>query len=102
MCGHNTYDLPVRYDHLDPKGRWLVMQQYIKNQRNRCWHCEGRLDLPPPQHITDRCIKWELFGGDADTFLAAPVHLQHNHTTMKTEGAVHAYCNAVLWQYYGR
>lgn len=32
-------------------------------------------------------------------FLQHPIHLQHNHTTGMTEGAVHNYCNAVMWQY---
>ena len=35
-------------------------------------------------------------------FLSHPIHLQHNHETNMTEGAVHARCNAVLWQYEGR
>jgi len=30
------------------------------------------------------------------------MHLHHNHETDMTEGAVHAYCNAVLWQYEGK
>jgi hypothetical protein len=30
------------------------------------------------------------------------IHLQHCHKTNMTEGAVHAYCNAVLWQYEGK
>jgi hypothetical protein len=34
--------------------------------------------------------------------LLHPVHLQHSHVTGLTEGAVHAFCNAVLWQYEGR
>jgi hypothetical protein len=34
--------------------------------------------------------------------LKSPIHLQHDHDTGLTEGAVHAYCNAVLWQYEGR
>ena len=35
-------------------------------------------------------------------FLQYPIHLQHNHDTGMTEGAVHNYCNAVMWQYEGR
>ena len=31
-----------------------------------------------------------------------PIHLQHSHNTGVTEGAVHNYCNAVMWQYDGR
>jgi hypothetical protein len=29
------------------------------------------------------------------------VHLHHSHETGMTIGAVHARCNAVLWQYHG-
>jgi len=35
-------------------------------------------------------------------FLKNPVHLQHNHDSDLTEGAVHAKCNGVMWQYHGR
>ena len=35
-------------------------------------------------------------------FLKNPIHLQHDHDTNMTEGAVHAKCNAVLWEYYGK
>lgn len=102
MCGHNTYDLPVRYDALDIKARWLVMQQYIKTQRNRCYFCENRLDTDPPTHVMQAVINWKLFGCRPEDWMAQPVHLQHNHTTMKTEGAVHALCNAYWWQVHGR
>ncbi|AGI61771.1 hypothetical protein VCO139_0016 [Vibrio phage VCO139] len=30
-----------------------------------------------------------------------PIHLHHDHNTGMTIGAVHARCNAVLWEYYG-
>jgi hypothetical protein len=33
-------------------------------------------------------------------FLKWPVHLHHSHDTGMTIGAVHSYCNAVLWQYH--
>ena len=42
---------------------------------------------------------WDLF---PPNFLKYKVHLQHNHSTGMTEGAVHALCNAVMWQYEGR
>jgi hypothetical protein len=35
------------------------------------------------------------------TMFKYPVHLHHNHVTGMTIGAVHALCNAVLWQYLG-
>ena len=34
-------------------------------------------------------------------FFKWPVHLHHSHDTGMTIGAVHARCNAVLWQYHG-
>ena len=37
-----------------------------------------------------------------ESFFKYPVHLHHSHDTGKTIGAVHAYCNAVLWEYYGQ
>ena len=47
-------------------------------------------------YITNKYIDWDLF---PENFLKAPIHLQHNHNTGMTEGAVHNYCNAVMWQY---
>ena len=35
-------------------------------------------------------------------FFKWPVHLHHCHDTGMTTGAVHCYCNAVLWQYPGK
>jgi hypothetical protein len=35
-----------------------------------------------------------------ELFLKYPVHLHHSHVTGLTIGAVHAYCNAVLWVYH--
>ena len=36
-----------------------------------------------------------------ENFFKYPVHLHHSHYTGMTIGAVHANCNAVLWQYHG-
>jgi len=53
----------------------------------------------PPEFLSlEKRIDWDLF---PPGFLKNPVHLHHNHDTGMTIGAVHAYCNAVLWQYYG-
>ena len=49
--------------------------------------------------IKNKKINWKLF---PPNFLKYPIHLQHCHKTGWTEGAVHAYCNAVMWQYEGR
>lgn len=95
------YDLPVDYTKLDwRKGeRRLVREQYVREQAGRCLWCECPLDRDPPENITEKDINWDLF---PPGFLRNPVHLQHNRTTKMTEGAVHAYCNAVMWQYHGR
>ena len=61
--------------------------------------CTESLSKPAPKHITDQKINWKLF---PPNFLKAPIHLQHDHKTGMTEGAVHNYCNAVMWQYEGR
>lgn len=93
------YDLPVDYTKLSAKKRKEVRLQYIEEQDNKCYLCESELDQEPPKHVTDLKINLDLF---PPFFLSHPIHLQHCHETNMTEGAVHAYCNAVLWQYYGR
>lgn len=92
-------DLPVDYTKLDWQDRTLVREQYIKEQGGDCWFCHTPLVNKPPEKITKKKIDLSLF---PPNFLKYPVHLQHNHDTGMTEGAVHAYCNAVLWQYHRR
>ena len=87
------------YKELEPKDRRLVREEYIKLQNGLCMFCKTPLNDNPPSKVTDLIIRWEYF---PQNFLKYPVHLQHCHKTGLTEGAVHAYCNAVLWQYYGR
>ena len=99
MDGHNTFELPCNYDKLTPRERRKVREQYVKLQRNRCMWCNERLDLDPPARILAMKIDWDLF---QPGFRKYPVHLQHCHTTGKTEGAVHMFCNAYMWQYHGR
>lgn len=72
---------------------------YETSQRNYCQHCGVRLYLDPPQY--KRRIDWRAFPGGKAGFLRYPVHLHHDHNTGMTIGAVHAYCNAVLWQFHG-
>lgn len=93
--------LPVEYSKLDwRKGeKAIVREQYIVEQKGLCYYCGKELSEPPPKEVTDKIINWELF---PPNFLIHPIHLQHNHNTDMTEGAVHAYCNAVLWQYEGK
>lgn len=92
----NKYTLPVNYNKLHWTERRMVRLQYIEEQNNKCYYCGEDLNQKPPKHITDKPINWKLF---PDNFLQYPIHLQHNHNTGMTEGAVHSYCNAVMWQY---
>lgn len=92
-------NLPVDYTKLTQQERRKVRLQYIKDQNNLCYYCNQTLDKPAPKEITNKPINWKLF---PKGFLDYPIHLQHNHTTGMTEGAVHNYCNAVMWQYEGR
>ena len=91
--------LPVLYDSLGPKEKKRVREEYIARQGGLCMFCNSPLSDQPPSSITDKPIRWIAF---PKNFTVYPVHLQHDHSTGLTEGAVHMYCNAVLWQYHGR
>jgi hypothetical protein len=93
------YKLPVLYSKMDWKDRRAVREQYIEEQNKICYWCKESLDADPPKHIKDKKINWKLF---PPNFLRHPIHLQHDHSSDLTEGAVHARCNAVMWQYHGR
>lgn len=90
--------LPVKYSELDQTERREIRYQYIIKQRRRCCHCKMSLDLPPPDYIQMMKIDRSLF---PENFFSHPVHLHHNHDTDLTIGAIHCYCNAVLWEYEG-
>lgn len=91
--------LPTDYTKLNAKQKKLVRELYIEEQDNKCWACGELLSGSPRQDIIETKINYKLF---PPGFLKNPIHLQHNHDTNMTEGAVHAKCNAVLWQYYGK
>lgn len=92
-------ELPVDYTTLTFAERRQVREKYIELQNGKCFFCKGDLDKEAPDNIKEKKIKWSLF---PENFLKYPVHLQHCHDTDMTEGAVHNYCNAVMWQYHGR
>ena len=91
--------LPVHYSKLNTKTRKRVREQYIKEQNGKCMFCNEKLNQLPAKGIRDAKIDWGLF---PTGFLKYPIHLQHNHETDLTEGAVHAKCNAYMWQYENR
>ena len=76
-----------------------MREEYIAFQKGKCFYCGGAINKVPPKEIMVREIDWSFF---PENFLKYPIHLQHDHNTGMTEGAVHSYCNAVMWQYLGR
>ena len=90
--------LPVNYNQCSTDMRRLVRQEYVRVQEGLCAYCSQSLDGPAAQHIEKTPIKTSLF---PIGFFNNPVHLHHDHGTGMTIGAVHARCNAYLWQYKG-
>ena len=89
---------PQEYSELSWQERKRLREQYIKAQDNKCFYCKENIHKDPPKRITKKSIDWDLF---PEGFLKYPIHLQHDHDTDMTKGAVHAYCNALMWQYEG-
>ena len=91
-------DLPVRYDELLPYEKRLVRNQYAEIQKGKCFYCGSDLSGPPSDEVAKKRVNRNLF---PRTFFSYPIHLHHSHEDGMTIGAVHNYCNAVLWQYEG-
>lgn len=88
------WDLPVNYSLLTWQECREVREQYMRQQKGLCYYCKTALNQKPDQTLS---IDLGLF---PPGFMDNPVHLHHHHVTDTTIGAVHAYCNAVLWQYW--
>ena len=86
----------ANYTKLNWQERRTLREKYIAEQNNKCYWCGVSLKEEP---IKDKEINAKLF---PQNFMDHPIHLQHCHKTGMTEGAVHAYCNAVMWQYHQR
>lgn len=91
---------PQDYRKLTQPERRKLREAYVAEQDGKCFHCNGYLNAEPPAKIIGKPINWKRFPGGVQ-FLRYPVHLHHCHKTGMTIGAVHAYCNAFLWQYHG-
>ncbi|MCK5788781.1 MAG: hypothetical protein KAH32_07270 [Chlamydiia bacterium] len=89
--------LPADYNDLTQDQRREVRQRYISVQKGKCYHCGCSLVGDASGRIRKLPINKELF---PKTFFKYPIHLHHSHSTGMTIGAVHNYCNAVLWQYH--
>lgn len=88
--------LPANYNNLNQNERRNVRNLYVFLQKGFCYYCKKSLNEKPEMNLK---IKWNLF---PENFLKYPVHLHHCHVSGMTIGAVHSYCNAVLWQYHGQ
>ena len=91
-------NLPVDYDSLKAHEKKPVRDEYVRIQKGRCYFCDMPLSGKACKSILSLPIDLRFF---PPNFLKYPVHLHHSHDTGKTLGAVHSYCNAVLWQYKG-
>lgn len=91
-------DLPQDYTSLSSQSRRQVREQYIQEQEGLCHHCGDTLFRSSSRQVCLLMINEELF---PENFFDHPIHLHHDHNTGLTIGAVHAQCNAALWQYHG-
>jgi hypothetical protein len=90
--------LPVNYNEIPVDERRLVREEYVRVQEGKCHHCGNPLDGDATMEVLGKRIDARLF---PKNFFRWPVHLHHDHKTGMTIGAVHSYCNAVLWQHHG-
>lgn len=89
---------PRLYRMMSQPERAALRREYIKEQGGRCYYCKAPLTEKPPSKVAKLKIDKRRF---PSTFFKFPVHLHHCHVSGFTLGAVHAHCNAVLWQYHG-
>lgn len=91
-------NLPADYNSMDWRERRAARLEYIRRQGGKCSHCGANLKDGPRDDVAAMPVKRRLFPA---RFFEWPIHLHHCHKTGMTIGAVHAHCNAVLWQYHG-
>ena len=90
--------LPIMYNKSSPKKRRKAREEYLKLQEGKCSFCNELLIHDPSNEVLSKPIDLRLF---PKGMFNHPVHLHHDHKTDLTIGAVHARCNAYLWQYKG-
>jgi len=89
-------DLPQNYTKLNSKSRKTIRETYIEEQKGLCHYCRAELSGQPQKLARAKVVHPGLYPAG---FFDNPVHLHHCHETGMTIGAVHAHCNAVLWEY---
>lgn len=90
--------LPIDYNKAGTEMRRMAREEYARRQNGKCYLCLAPLGGEPAARITATPINENLF---PTGFFEHPVHLHHDHRTGLSIGAVHAYCNAYLWQIEG-
>ena len=90
--------LPIDYTKASPFIRRRARLEYERLQNGLCPCCEAPLNKPTPEPYASIPIRREAF---PQGFFRYPVHLHHDHETGMTVAAVHAMCNAILWQVHG-
>ena len=91
--------LPILYSKHTPSERRLIRLEYIRLQKGLCYYCKAILTSEPSADIASKDVNSDLF---PEHFFTHPIHLHHDHNTDLTIGAVHAHCNAVMWEYNGK
>jgi len=99
MTSDTSMELPVNYEKTHYTRRKLIREEYARRQDGLCCYCKAPLDGRASKVVRGKSVNRKLA---PKNFFKWPVHLQHCHNTGMTIGAVHAYCNAVLWQYEGK
>lgn len=87
--------LPINYDNANWYKKKGAREEYVRIQKGLCYYCKNPLNI---KQAHNRKLYMKAF---PPNFFKYPVHLHHDHNTGLTIGAVHNYCNAVLWQYHG-
>lgn len=90
--------LPINYEKANWLERKIARKRYVEKQMGRCFYCNTYLHVAPAAGVLKKKVDKSLF---PEGFFDNAIHLHHNHDTGMTIGVVHAYCNAVLWEYEG-
>lgn len=85
------------YSRMSQQERKETRERMVVEQGHKCWYCEQPLSGKPPKHIAEYPINLRMFPAG---MLVYPIHLHHDHKTDECLGAVHAKCNAYMWQKY--
>lgn len=93
-----SVSLPVKYDLIPTYARRTVRERYIVLQNGHCCFCGNHLEGSPVATVATARYLALIFPKE---FFIYPIHLHHDRKTGLTVGAVHAMCNAFMWQYLG-